>query len=79
MKNTKKVGIIIVIVLAIIFAVSVLSGQKNNSTVKKIDCQTACHQIGNNNWIFPGAGPISENIYSAKEDCISACQAKIKK
>lgn len=79
MNKKEKIGIVIIVILIIILAIIIWDGQKTTNPKIEINCQTACHQIGNNNWIFPGAGPISVNIFSTKEDCISACQARFKK
>ena len=79
MTKNEKIGIAIVIILIIIWAIGVWAGQKTNSESKKINCETTCRQVGNDDWTFPGAGPINTNNFSTKEECISACQVKIKK
>ncbi|MCX6720757.1 MAG: hypothetical protein NTW11_03045 [Candidatus Staskawiczbacteria bacterium] len=78
MQTREKVGIAILIILIIIFAISIWNMQSNAPKVK-INCQTACIHIGSMGWTFPGAGPIAKNKFLTKEECIFACQNKIKK
>lgn len=77
MKKNEKIGIAIVAILIIILVIIIWSGKTANPKIKaEINCEKACHKIKNNSWTFPGAGPIGENVFSIKEDCISACQDK---
>ena len=79
MKKSEKIGSAILIILIIILAINVFAGQKTAGLNGKINCETSCHQIGNAIWTFPGAGPVSKISFQAKEDCISACQAKLQR
>ncbi|MBU2540252.1 hypothetical protein KJ786_03790 [Patescibacteria group bacterium] len=79
MKRAEKIEIAILIILIIIWIINIWVKQKTANPKISINCDMACHQIGNVEWFFPGPGPISQNTFSTQEDCISACQAKFKK
>lgn len=78
MQGKEKLGIAAVIILIIILAISVLTGQNATSPKTKIDCETACYQTGGDKWTFP-AIPGSRNTYDTKGDCVSDCQAKLQR
>lgn len=77
MKKTGIVGIAIVVILVIIWAISVWAGQNTATTKVKLNCDRACHKVGNRGWTFLGAG--LKNIFSTEENCVSACQTKFGK
>lgn len=72
-----KIYIAIIVILLIILAISVWARQAASPRIK-INCQTACFQIGNNSWTFPGSGPISTNTFPTEEECVSACLLRTK-
>ena len=77
MKKSEKIEIAILIVLAIILAVNVWAGKTNSKTIYgKPVCDAMCHLVNQDSWSFPRAG--AYNIFSTKEDCVSACQARFK-
>ena len=77
MKKPEKIGLLIVVILAVVFAVSIWQKPKNKideKTYAKISCQSLCHPYEQNYWIFPGAG--ENNYFLTKEDCVLACIEK---
>jgi len=81
MQKREKIGIIIVIIfiiLAIILVVILWTGRTSGPIVK-VNCATACHQVGNLGWTFPGAGPVSKNSFQSQDQCVSACQTRFGK
>jgi hypothetical protein len=77
-KSIKYILILTVAIVLIIIAISILSKQFISQKAK-IDCQKSCVQTGKNKWLFSGAGRISQNIFSSKEECINACQERFLK
>ena len=65
------IGIIIIIILAAVLGVSVMSGKEKGGT---INCDLACHKVGNNLWNFSGNKPT--NNFDDKEECVSACKLR---
>jgi hypothetical protein len=81
MKKSEKVGIIIVVVLAVVFAVSIFTGGGNSKkTAPKNICETMCRPMNaeQDEWGFPKIGPnanYTNTGFYTKEECISACTA----
>jgi len=74
MKKSEKIGIIIVVVLAVVFAVSIFAGGgsgKNKSTVKNV-CEIMCYSPDQTYWTFSGAN--ADIYYYTKEECVAACK-----
>jgi hypothetical protein len=65
-------SVLLVVFLAIIF---INFGESIKNKKAQINCEQACHPLGDN-WTF--LGNAKNNVLSSKEDCITACQNKIK-
>lgn len=76
MTKNEKISLAIFVILLIIFAVNLWAGKIGDSKTKK-SCETACVQIRDMGWMFPGMKP--GNPLSSRENCVSACQARFKK
>ena len=81
MKKSEKVGIIIVVILAVVFAVSIFAGGGNkNQTAVKNPCETMCRPMNaeQDEWSFPKMGPNADynnTGFYTKEECVSACKS----
>ena len=73
MQIREKAGILVLIFLIILLAVSVGNGRASKAKTG-ISCQTVCRQMGNGNWLFPLAKHGLPKTFSTKEDCVYACQ-----
>lgn len=76
MKKSEKIGIAIVVVLAIILVSVLLSGNKGNT--KKDYCNGLCLPSGPETWSLMGepVGEDNNNNFPTKDECISACLLK---
>jgi len=82
MKKGEKIGIIIVVVLAVVFAVSIFAGggSGNKKAPAKDICETMCRPIDaeQDEWGFPKMGPNADynnTGFYTKEECVAACKS----
>ncbi len=73
MKKSEKIGIVVVVILAIIL-VGILINENKNRPNPKDSCSKICIS-GPQNWLLLGASP-DRNSFPTKEECISACLLK---
>jgi hypothetical protein len=71
-----KYVLIIVAVIIIIILFFTLFG--NNGKKTNIDCNTACRNIANKGWTFPGAKPLGVYFFT-QEECTTSCKKIFKR
>lgn len=74
MKKSEKIGIVIVVILAVVFVVSIFNVIINGEKRRDLNnaCDLICYLKGQDYWTFPGAD--ADSYYYTKEECVVACK-----
>jgi len=74
MTKMEKIGIIIMVILSIVLAVSIWAESKNKSDISETTdiCESLCSEIENDNWVFMG------EKFPTQESCIDECEMMLK-